>query len=382
MPVDYLKKNSYKFILIALIVFLGLILFRGMRPYLSGFLGAFTLYVILRGQIKFLVEKKKWPRALSATLILLEAMLLFLLPLTGFGILVVNTLSGINIDVDTIKTAVSGFLTGMQERFGVDVMNLDFLSFLPKVGTSVVQVLASNSYSLVINLFVIIFVLYFMLYSYNDFEVLIREMLPFTEQNKGTFIHESKSIIQANAIGIPLLALVQGFFAYLGYLYFGVESPVLYAVLTAFATILPLVGTGIVYVPLALVFLFDAKYGAAIGLALYGVLVIGTVDNVVRFILQKKLANIHPLITVFGVLMGIPMFGFWGVIFGPLLLSLFMLFVNMYRHDYVAGSHARLHISSDVKKVEYKRIKNIKLPPFKKRKRAAESEKDTNEKHA
>ena len=378
MPVDYLKKNSYKFILIALIVFLGLILFRGMRPYLSGFLGAFTLYVILRGQIKFLVEKKKWPRALSATLILLEAMLLFLLPLTGFGILVVNTLSGINIDVDTIKTAVSGFLTGMQERFGVDVMNLDFLSFLPKVGTSVVQVLASNSYSLVINLFVIIFVLYFMLYSYNDFEVLIREMLPFTEQNKGTFIHESKSIIQANAIGIPLLALVQGFSPTSDICILAWKAGAVRRT-DGFATILPLVGTGIVYVPLALVFIRCEIWSRH---RLGPVWCIGHRDRRQCCPLYtSKLANIHPLITVFGVLMGTRCLDF-GSNLRPLLLSLFMLFVNMYRHDYVAGSHARLHISSDVKKVEYKRIKNIKLPPFKKRKRAAESEKDTNEKHA
>ena len=81
--------------------------------------------------------------------------------------------------------------------------------------------------------------------------------------------------------------------------------------------------------------------------------IIGGVDNVARLLLQKKLADIHPLITVFGVLIGIPIFGFWGVIFGPLLLSLFILFFNMYRHEYVAGSKAepRVTTRSKVRKV-------------------------------
>ncbi|MFV0391439.1 MAG: AI-2E family transporter [Paludibacteraceae bacterium] len=379
MPDQIFKKNEYKFILVALLLFLGFIIFKQMRPYFGGFLGAFTLYVILRGQMKFLVEKKRWGRGISATLILIESLLLFLLPLTGIGILVVDTLSDIDINLEIIKTTALRFFTNINDRFGFDIKNLDFLSFLPKLGTNLVQVLATNSYSFVINLFVIVFVLYFMLYGYKDFENMVRDMLPFTAQNKVIFVNEARSIIQANAIGIPLLALIQGGFAYIGYLIFGTASPMLYAILTAFATILPLVGTAIVYIPLALVFLLDAKYGAAIGLTLYGIVVIGSVDNVARFILQKKLANIHPLITVFGVLIGLPMFGFWGIIFGPLILSLFMLIVNMYRHDYIADSNAQPSISTDVKPANYERIQKVKLPKPQKEKKEQEPESESDD---
>ena len=102
-----------------------------------------------------------------------------------------------------------------------------------------------------------------------------------------------------------------------------------------------------------------------IGLAIYGLIIVGGVDNVARFLLQKKLADIHPLITVFGVLIGIPMFGFWGIIFGPLLLSLFILFFNMYRHEYVKGSKAEPRVTTRMKarKVSipgYKPVKNKK----------------------
>ena len=111
--------------------------------------------------------------------------------------------------------------------------------------------------------------------------------------------------------------------------------------LTAFATIIPMVGTMVVYVPLALTLGFAGSWGACVGLLIYGFLVIGGIDNVIRFLLQKSLADIHPLITVFGVILGVSIFGFWGVIFGPLLLSLLILLLNIFRHDYVPGSVAQ-----------------------------------------
>ena len=73
----------------------------------------------------------------------------------------------------------------------------------------------------------------------------------------------------------------------------------------------------------------------AIGLAAYGAIVVSQSDNLIRFILQKKMADTHPLITIFGVVIGLPLFGFMGVIFGPLLLSLFFLFVNMFKKEYL-----------------------------------------------
>jgi predicted PurR-regulated permease PerM len=78
----------------------------------------------------------------------------------------------------------------------------------------------------------------------------------------------------------------------------------------------------------------------------YGLAIIGGSDAVIRFVLQKKLANIHPLITFFGVLTGLAMFGFWGIIFGPLLLSLLLLLFNMYRHDYIKESNVNPRIAS------------------------------------
>ncbi|HBG57005.1 MAG TPA: AI-2E family transporter, partial [Porphyromonadaceae bacterium] len=232
------------------------------------------------------------------------------IPLTGLAFLVIDTFSGITIDPEAILAKVNDFVDSLEERLGFNIFTPENLAAIPRAGTNILQALGSSVYSFAINVIVILFVLYYMLFSNDEFEKSIREILPFKEENKQIVAEETRLIIQANAIGIPLMAIIQGVFAYMGYLLFGVESALLYAILTAFSTILPLVGTTIVWTPIGIGLLLSGDYVNGIGLLLYGFFIIGGVDNVARFLLQKKLADIHPLITVFGVLIGIPMFGF------------------------------------------------------------------------
>lgn len=349
--------REQKYILITLIVALGIVLFQEMRMFLAGFMGATTLYVLLRGQNKWLIEQKGWHSSLSATVMLLEAIFIFLIPLSLLLIMAVNTTANIRVDFSAIQSWLFQLIDMLENRFNVEIyseenikrlLSPETISAIPKLSGSIFQFITSNSYSLIINVMVVLFVLYFMLYSYRGFENMVYELLPFREKNKRLFIQEGKSIIQANAIGIPLIALIQGGLSYLGYLYFGVDNPLLIAVFTAFATIIPVVGTVIVYVPVVISLLLTGSYHNAIGLLIYSILIVGSSDNVIRLLLQKKMADIHPLITLFGVLTGLAMFGFWGVIYGPLLLSLFVLMLNMYRLDYVENTKATLKTNRKV----------------------------------
>lgn len=350
MSVELAKKDTkYKYILIGLLVFLGLIIYRHTRPYMSGFLGAATLYILVNGQQKHFTQKLKMKKSLSAFLIVLEVLIFILLPLTGITFLVIDTVSGISINPADLLQQFNDFITSLEERLGYNLFTPENLAALPKAGSNILQVLGNSVYSFVINVIVILFVLYYMLLNNDSFETAIREVLPFKEENKQILAEETRLIIQANAVGIPLLAIIQGVFAYFGYLFFGIESAILYAILTAFSTILPIIGTMIIWVPLGVSIMLTGDYANGAALLVYGLIVIGGVDNVARFLLQKKLADIHPLITVFGVLIGIPMFGFWGVIFGPLLLSLFILFFNMFRHEYIAGSKAEPRVTTRIK---------------------------------
>lgn len=340
------KNATYKYILIGLIILLAIIIFREIQPYLGGFLAALALFAILKGQMRKMVEKRGLSRGLSATILVLVTLIFILIPLTGIGFLVADTLSGITIDPAAISSAINDFSHRFEERFGISVFTPENLSIVPKAGTSLMQTLVSGLSSMLINSIVAIFVFFFMLVSYDTLVNVIMEMLPFPEGNKAILREETKSIILSNTVGIPVVALTQGILAYLGYVFFGVNNALVYAVLVAFTTIIPVVGTSLVWAPIGISAIIQGDIVRGILLLAYGLLIIGGSDAILRFVLQKELANIHPLITFFGVIIGLAMFGFWGVIFGPLLISMLILLINMFRHDYVLGSTAQPRVTT------------------------------------
>jgi predicted PurR-regulated permease PerM len=115
---------------------------------------------------------------------------------------------------------------------------------------------------------------------------------------------------------------------------FKVEGALLWGVLTGIFSMLPVVGTAIIYLPMVAYLYATGNGGPATGLLFYSVLVISNVDNVMRFTLLRKLGDVHPVITVLGVMVGVPLFGFMGLIFGPLLISYMLLLIRIYRVEF------------------------------------------------
>ena len=143
-----------------------------------------------------------------------------------------------------------------------------------------------------------------------------------------------RKLIMANALGIPVVALGQGIVALVGYFIFGAPSPILLFALTAAASMIPIVGAAIIYVPICIFMIAEGNTGAGLGLGAYCMIVVGLTDNVLRFTLLKKLEDIHPLNTVFGIIMGMKLFGFMGLVFGPILVSFTLLLIQVYRNEF------------------------------------------------
>ena len=329
------KEQYWKYFLIVIILFMGIIIFRQITPFLGGLLGALTIYILVRGQMRYLVEKRKLKRSLSALLITAETIFVFLIPLGLTVWMVVNKLQDINLDPQTYIAPIQQVAEFIKEKTGYDVLGKDTLTFIVSILPRIGQIIMESISSLAINLFVMIFVLYFMLIGGKKMEAYVNDILPFNETNTQEVIHEINMIVRSNAIGIPLLAIIQGGVATIGYLLFGAPNILLLGFLTCFATIIPMVGTALVWFPVAAYLAISGDWFNAIGIAAYGAIVVSQSDNLIRFILQKKMADTHPLITIFGVVIGLPLFGFMGVIFGPLLLALFFLFVDMFKKEYL-----------------------------------------------
>ena len=329
------KEQYWKYSLITIIIGLGIILARQITPFLGGLLGALTIYILVRRQMIYLSEKRKIKRSIAATVITAEAILCFLVPLALVVWLAVVNLQNINLDPQAVIAPFEEAASIIKARTGYNVLSGNSLSFfissLPRIG----QTLMGGISSFIVNMFVLVFVLYFMLIGGRKMENYLYTLFPFSDQNKDEVLNEINMIVKSNAIGIPLLAVIQGIVAVIGYFIFQTPDPLLFGFLTCIATIIPIVGTALVWVPLAAYMALNGDWVHALGLAIYALLVITNVDNLIRFILQKKLADIHPLITVFGVVIGLSLFGFMGIIFGPLLLSLFLLCIDIFKKSYL-----------------------------------------------
>lgn len=329
------KEQYWRYSLIAIIIVLGIVLFQQITPFLGGLLGALTIYILVRKQMIRLTTKRKMKRSTAALLITTEAVFFFLIPISLVVWMLVDKLQNLNLDPQSIIAPIEEIAGIIKSKTGYDVLDSDTTSFivsaLPRIGQAVMGGISS----FVINLFVLVFVLYFMLIGGIKMEAYVNAILPFNATNTEHVIHEINMIVRSNAIGIPLLAVIQGGVAMIGYFIFGAPNALLLGFLTCFATVIPMVGTGLIWFPVAVYMALTGDWPNAIGLAAYGGIIVSQLDNLIRFILQKKMADTHPLITIFGVVIGLSLFGFMGVIFGPLLLSLFFLFVDMFKREYL-----------------------------------------------
>ena len=329
------KEQYWRYSLIAIIIVLGIVLFQQITPFLGGLLGALTIYILVRKQMIRLTTKRKMKRSTAALLITTEAVFFFLIPISLVVWMLVDKLQNLNLDPQSIIAPIEEIAGIIKSKTGYDVLGSDTTSFivsaLPRIGQAVMVGISS----FVVNLFVLVFVLYFMLIGGIKMEAYVNAILPFNATNTEHVIHEINMIVRSNAIGIPLLAVIQGGVAMIGYFIFGAPNALLLGFLTCFATVIPMVGTGLIWFPVAVYMALTGDWPNAIGLAAYGGIIVSQLDNLIRFILQKKMADTHPLITIFGVVIGLSLFGFMGVIFGPLLLSLFFLFVDMFKREYL-----------------------------------------------
>lgn len=329
------KEQYRKYSLITIILGLGLLLFLKMTPFMGGILGACTIYIMVRDQMLYLTQKKKIRKSVTAIILLIEAILCFLVPLSLAVWLLISKLQTVNVDTATFVDTITNLADWIRRKTEYDLLSKENISSIASILPGIGQFLMGGISSFAVNLFVLVFVLYFMLIGGTKMEQYIYELLPFSDSNKKHVMNEINMIVRANAIGIPLLAIIQGAIATLGYYLFDAPSALLFGFLTCFATVIPIVGTTLVWFPLAAYMAISGDWPHAIGLLLYCGLIVTNIDNLIRFILQKKMANTHPLITIFGVVIGLSLFGFMGVIFGPLLISIFILCVNIFKEQYL-----------------------------------------------
>jgi predicted PurR-regulated permease PerM len=319
---------------LAFLIFLGFIIISELYFMVGSFLGAVTLYVILMYPMKYLIIIRRWPAWIAALVLMILSLVIMVIPLVYMMTVAIEKIGPVIQEPTIINSAFDKIHAYLITNYQIDVLNADNVQKISGQVLPIAQKTLGGTFSALGNVFLMYLVLYFMLVQSRQVEKWLRKNVPFKTANVKKIITEIRNLVYSNALGIPIVALIQGLVGTIGYWIFGVEEYLLMGILTAISSVVPIVGTLAVYLPLAIFqFVVSGTFGG-VGVALWGFIVIGSVDNIARFLVQKKLADVHPLITLLGVIMGINLFGFIGVIFGPLMLAVFFILGRIYVDEF------------------------------------------------
>ena len=222
------KEKYWKYSLGILILLLGWVIVKELWVFVNGLLGAFTIFVIVRRQMIYLTEKKKMNHVLATFLILFEVAVVITVPLYFMVSALLGKVQDINMDISSLQKMIENLEMQLQQRFGYDLFSSENLTTATSYISTAIQYLISQMSSMVVTVVVLIFLLYFILLNFRAIEQYFYELLPFNPENRKDIANEVYVMVRSNAIGIPLLAVIQGLIAYIGYLIFGVPSALLF----------------------------------------------------------------------------------------------------------------------------------------------------------
>ncbi len=314
-----------------LIAGLGVALAVSMLPYVSGLLGAPMLYVIWAPVQRRM--SRRLPAPLGASVIIVLTLLLIVLPGTWLVTMLVNQAQ------DAARAVISSPLLDRVREMEVGSVALG--PAIASAGQSVVSWLGSNALSFigtatraVLNLVFLFFGLYFLLVRPGRAWAAVEPYIPFSPARSADLRQRFTDVTISTVIGTGVIAIVQGVLIGLGFWVVGIPNAVFWGAVTAVLSILPVVGSGLVWLPAVLGLFANGSTGAAVAILIWGAVVVANVDNLIRPVIYNRYARIHPMVTLVGAVIGVQQMGFIGLILGPLGISYFFELTRMFSEEF------------------------------------------------
>jgi predicted PurR-regulated permease PerM len=322
-------------------------------PFYGSVFWGTVLAILFARPYRRLLTSMGQKRTLAALATVLIVLMIVILPLTLISVLLLQegfsvyerVQSGeLNIGqyFQQVFDALPAWVTDLLDRFGLTNLGLmqERLStglvkssqFLAAQALSIGQ----NTFHLIVNLFIVLYLLFFLLRDGDDLTKRIRNAMPLHPEQQRELLNRFTTVIRATVKGNVVVAIVQGALGGLMFWFLGVHAPVLWGVLMAFLSLLP-VGSALIWLPVAIYFLVTGAIWQGVVLITFSVLVIGLVDNILRPILVGKDTKMPDYVVLISTLGGLAVFGLNGFVIGPVVAAMFIAV-----WDIVASSRAGL----------------------------------------
>jgi len=348
-----LKTDSKSIFIIAFILIILLAIFT-VRSFVMSIIAAGVLAYLfypIYGKINNKIKMKN----LSASVVLILIILVLTIPLyfsfnavakeARFNYLNVKTslefrdLSESNCEGDIVcglSTKISNFLEEPQIKFQLQSMSEKVTDYITNMIYSIIISLPN----LILNLFVIIFLLFFFIRDGPEMYGKLKDLSPLKKAHTNHLLKRINEVTYAVVYGFFLIALAQGFLGGLAFYLFDFSAPFMWGIIMMFLSILPFVGPPLIWLPFAIIRILQGHSSGngififqGIMLIVWGIFVLGTIDNVLKPKLIGHKAKIHPIVILLGVLGGLKVFGVLGIIIGPLVLAVLVAFFQLYEED-------------------------------------------------
>jgi predicted PurR-regulated permease PerM len=313
-----------------------------LKPFYGAVLWAIVVAVLFAPVQRRLLRSMQGRPSLAAAVTVLIIIAIVLLPLAMIVASLAQEASSLFTKIQSGEYDFGGYLqrildalpawaTGLLERLNLT----DFSALRERLTSGLVkggQVLAPqalslgvNTFEFVISLGIMLYLLFFLLRDGRAVAERIKDAIPLHRDQKAALFTRFADVVRATVKGGILVAIVQGALGGIAFWFLGIHAPLLWAVLMAFLSLIPAIGAALVWVPVAIYFLATGALWQGIGLILYGVLVIGLVDNLLRPFLIGKDTKLPDYVVLISTLGGIEVFGLNGFVIGPLFAAMFMV---------------------------------------------------------
>ncbi|MES2627680.1 MAG: AI-2E family transporter [Bacteroidota bacterium] len=331
------KQQKSRLVLGLTVLFGGVILF-ALKGLISAILGSVVMYSLFRPFIKYLVVTKKMNKVLATLIVLMSSFVSVVVPVSALAMLIISKVRDVANDpaellliVEKINHTVGNFF---HDPNMIDNLLKDGQTFILAFLTNVI----GGSFDMLLQTAVMYFLLYFMFVDFQRFEQALLKYSPFSKRNTELFAVEIHNSTKSNVLAQGFIACIQGALLGLGFYIFNLPDPLFWGIVAIFLSFLPVVGAPVIFIPGSLYAISTGNEWGGYGMLISGLVIITNIDNLIRFAINRRIADTHPIVTVVGVIIGIPLFGIVGLVFGPLLFSFFILLVKIYREEREPGT--------------------------------------------
>jgi predicted PurR-regulated permease PerM len=341
-------KNYNVYFFFTILIGITILAYFVIKPFLVPFLIAAILAHLFGFIYEMFLKLTRKSKGTSAILTCLLIALIILIPIISISSLVINEILNILNYFSQSSLSVGNIISNA-------VNNLSVLPFVKTIGIekivnqdmimgaatsfsqnalTILQGAYQGTASMILVTFMMFFALFYLLIDGKKFLKKIMQLSPLRNSYENILIEKFNSIARATIKGTILIAIIQGFMGGVLFMATGVYSPILLGLLMTIASVIPAIGSGLVWLPVGIIMLLTGNITAGLTIILVGALLISTFDNFVRPKLVGNDTEMHPLLILFSTLGGITLFGLAGFIVGPIIMSLFVTLWDIYYMEF------------------------------------------------